>query len=475
MAQKRTFHLIAFISVFTRSWFHRVWIVQELMLAKHVKVYLGVHEIPLNYLLNSLRLLDASMVEKLAQLNFGILTPFLRIDFESSTRIFEARDALQSSQLGTLEEYLALGRGRLAKDAKDKVYSLLSIPYRESLGESPHQGDSRRIIADYSKSTAQVYTECARYLLDCDNKLTLLSSVGSCEPVVQDLPSWVPDLSVPLKPRPLRLCGPKASGVITNVKADFSVEGKELNVAAAQWDTVSATGESLNEASGGKGHSNLMSTLKGNMFRIIMQLGTTYAPTQEGMMLVVFRTLIGDIVDSPKPSSPEFAKAFTHCLVLTGLGITEFQTMIPMRIMIGKSPGHIRAAFDDFITMYDGPSYPFRAVREDYLRTKGGKFGRSSKYFNMGFNPHLRESLWYASAVVTAASDRCLFITKKGYLGLGPWNMKEEDVVFLVPGADAPIVLRPAEDKWKLVGEAYVHGIMHGEAKDLSFISIKII
>jgi hypothetical protein len=70
---------------------------------------------------------------------------------------------------------------------------------------------------------------------------------------------------------------------------------------------------------------------------------------------------------------------------------------------------------------------------------------------------------------------RKLFVTKKGYLGLGPASVEVEDEVWLFAGGGAAFVLnrhnaehneQTQEDLplFNLVGESYVHGIMDGEA-----------
>lgn len=60
------------------------------------------------------------------------------------------------------------------------------------------------------------------------------------------------------------------------------------------------------------------------------------------------------------------------------------------------------------------------------------------------------------------------FLTRKGFVGLGPPSMEPGDLVCVLYGASFPFVLRPhengAERKYSLVGESYCHGIMDGEA-----------
>lgn len=63
------------------------------------------------------------------------------------------------------------------------------------------------------------------------------------------------------------------------------------------------------------------------------------------------------------------------------------------------------------------------------------------------------------------SSTRRLLRTRKDYLGLGPSGMKEGDEVCIVLGAHVPFVLRyKKKNRLQFIGEAYVHGIMHGEA-----------
>ena len=61
-------------------------------------------------------------------------------------------------------------------------------------------------------------------------------------------------------------------------------------------------------------------------------------------------------------------------------------------------------------------------------------------------------------------------MTKRGYFGLVPEDTLVGDSVILVDGAAVPFIVRGKGDDEKdshlttLVGECYVHGIMHGEA-----------
>lgn len=56
------------------------------------------------------------------------------------------------------------------------------------------------------------------------------------------------------------------------------------------------------------------------------------------------------------------------------------------------------------------------------------------------------------------------FTTVSGYAGLGPNPCQPGDQVVIILGCATPLVLRPVNSHYELVGECYVHGIMHGEA-----------
>jgi hypothetical protein len=63
--------------------------------------------------------------------------------------------------------------------------------------------------------------------------------------------------------------------------------------------------------------------------------------------------------------------------------------------------------------------------------------------------------------------QRVLILTEMGLLGMGPLESQAGDVVWVLAGSRTPVLLRKAtEGRWKLIGEVYIHGIMHGEVTD---------
>jgi hypothetical protein len=69
---------------------------------------------------------------------------------------------------------------------------------------------------------------------------------------------------------------------------------------------------------------------------------------------------------------------------------------------------------------------------------------------------------------VQACQGRRVFATAAGYFGLGPAAITGENIFCCIFfGAIAPFILQKHGDVYRLVGEAYVHGVMDGEAIEM--------
>ncbi|KAF5968835.1 heterokaryon incompatibility protein [Fusarium bulbicola] len=73
------------------------------------------------------------------------------------------------------------------------------------------------------------------------------------------------------------------------------------------------------------------------------------------------------------------------------------------------------------------------------------------------------EDSFYASALMRMHTRRA-FMTSTGFVGVGPLDMQPGDEVCILLGGKVTYLLRAqGGESYTLVGEAYVHGIMHGE------------
>lgn len=60
------------------------------------------------------------------------------------------------------------------------------------------------------------------------------------------------------------------------------------------------------------------------------------------------------------------------------------------------------------------------------------------------------------------------FLTRAGYFGVGSESLSVTDTVWIIAGSCVPLILRQSGiDKYQIVGGAYVHGLMNGEALQL--------
>ena len=75
-------------------------------------------------------------------------------------------------------------------------------------------------------------------------------------------------------------------------------------------------------------------------------------------------------------------------------------------------------------------------------------------------NPALHEIVQGCSENMRS---RAFFTTDSRYIGFGPNRTAAGDQVFLLIGSNVPFILRPAGEKFELVGACYAHGIMYGE------------
>lgn len=69
------------------------------------------------------------------------------------------------------------------------------------------------------------------------------------------------------------------------------------------------------------------------------------------------------------------------------------------------------------------------------------------------------------SALLDHATNRRIFVTSNGYIGLGTRDTQPGDTACILEGGLKPYVLRGQSDHWLMVGECYVHGVMQVRIK----------
>jgi hypothetical protein len=194
--------------------------------------------------------------------------------FNVPARLSATKRTWSSASNDGLLYALIRGRPSACQDPRDKVYSQLSLGNAD-------------IFPSYKQSPTEVYITAAKYILQHSDNLFLLTCVEGEEfQQVLDLPSWVPDWSVP-KFLGLRItgypsftaAGDRARKLILSTKAQKDI----LTVEATRFDEIIEIGDTKAE---------ILSFAHPNRFwELISRLDENYL-TGESREDVVWRTLI---------------------------------------------------------------------------------------------------------------------------------------------------------------------------------------
>jgi Heterokaryon incompatibility protein (HET) len=79
----------------------------------------------------------------------------------------------------------------------------------------------------------------------------------------------------------------------------------------------------------------------------------------------------------------------------------------------------------------------------------------------------------FTARVFECVINRCIFFTTCGQIGIGVMATRRDDVVCILFGSPLCFILRPCGSRFKLVGEAYVQGVMKGEFLDTDAVQVK--
>ncbi|KAI0138421.1 heterokaryon incompatibility protein-domain-containing protein [Pestalotiopsis sp. NC0098] len=147
-----------------RNYFSRLWILQEIALARQAEVLCGESSLEWKHIIDH-----------------GLGKYRIQTSLKDSVLGFNRSNvALPDQELFVLDR----GRHALCKDPRDKVYGLLGLLPHRRIGP---------IGADYSVSVQQLYTSLAVELAQLHGWFAVLSRAGSRYRNLNSLPSWVPD------------------------------------------------------------------------------------------------------------------------------------------------------------------------------------------------------------------------------------------------------------------------------------------
>jgi hypothetical protein len=158
-------------------WFHRIWVIQEVIMARSVALYFGPfvidwEDVSLDrFILGSGRGIDDALIP---------IEHAFKIDIPPVLRL---RKKIKSEG-ARLVDLLSATRTCAATDPRDKIFALLGMAQRENMLQLPR--------ADYTKSVENVFAEATIYYIRSTGCLGILSSpLSPAETTV----SWVSNFS----------------------------------------------------------------------------------------------------------------------------------------------------------------------------------------------------------------------------------------------------------------------------------------
>ncbi|KAM5354050.1 hypothetical protein ACJ41O_000700 [Fusarium nematophilum] len=398
--------------LFARPYWSRIWVVQEIVHGRRVRFLCGGMAVSEEQLHHSLRLLR----------NFGQHQNLKLVRHRDPDHSAAALTTL--NPINILKVRRAAGpfplvylirilRHFRATDPRDRIFALLSFATDAA---------ASGLVPDYRKSCAEVYIE-ATFSVLANGFLDILSLCHQTHRTTAELPSWVPDFSasaaghgVPLQHRAMDRRG-GAVPVTTVLQPRFSASGDV------------------------QGRCELVRP----------------SPTEPLLPLLLLQARFVDRVDR------------------TGTAWEQQQHGVQrwLRELRGFSasaePGHVwRTAVAD---------QEVRQGREKPRMSEGqlGKVHAALAGLDLDLSTSDPQQTLvsselgdYVYQLQDVARGRRPFCTSGGRIGIGPGGMEKGDLLYVLVGSQVPHILRrdDAHGRMRLVGEAYAHGIMDGEAME---------
>lgn len=470
---------LALATFLQRTWFSRVWVLQESFVAREIMVFCGTH------ILNWSDITAASIT--LAETGLGrlLMEEVERVTAESmaSTKyvgntlnnlyIFEEMRENRTSL--TLETLLQHSRYFGATNKKDHVYAVLGMwtpsPRSDTASDS--------IKPDYSLSVQDVYANASAVSIREMGDLNLLSLVEDSSfrmEGMESLPSWVPDYTLTPLAEPLR-GNPRPAEAEERWQASKGLEWKEprdqdlplLLVQGLRVDTIMKRAATEVEMLDEHQEYSLLAILKDC-------LDSDSTPYEDGPIEAFWRTLIKDTFRG----EPADEAARQAVAVLITMWVWRLEALIkdlqdqaalftPSSAPKSSLPNPATLPTHTFSEAYSKLQSLIQYLSPRDKASTIPSWSTIRATIALG-NEEVSESFDAADEEIleslrVAYMGRRLFRTTTGYLGIGPQSLSEDNEVWVLAGAAVPIVLQPLPGgHYALVGEAYVHGIMNGEA-----------
>lgn len=426
--------------LFERNYFNRVWIIQEITLARATFALCGNYSIKWDHIVKISEFLTVTSWTRWISPSGKIPAGDMKThqSHHSLPNTLEANRRTKAAGNDALMLYsLIRSRGFVSKDPRDKVYALLGI-----CGDSIATKPGFTPVYDDDRTAATTFINAAIQILQDSNDLLLLAHAeGKQFQTLPSLPSWVPDWSCN------RLLGLGITGYTRfyasgNLPRSLSINERELRLAVHGFmlDRIVAVGECKHQI---LKHEPFPQTL--SLYQKLPEIYHTGQPRVE----VFWRTMITDTAGPPRvyPAPPSWGQAFISWMssILTTQSSSYTHDYLEMfKIsasgIYGSDESCARSYRPTWVHDRDAQASPGTTVDADAYET------------TFSHSPHLRP-----------------FLTSNKYLGMGSQSLEKGHSIWIIPGSRVPLILQTVDSGiYKIVGGAYVHGFMHGEALDVA-------
>ena len=393
---------IALTNFFEWGWFSRAWTFQEIASATDAGVFCGSLYIQYEYL--------STFATAWHVIGGKIHLPSIEaqkslgstIGITAIRNYVNVKDHPQTSLL----ELLRSAQSRQSTDPRDRIYSLVSLASNTHPLPYP---------PTYQVSTATLYLDVAEHMVSQQKGLDIL---GFCvfQSGIRDNPSWVPDwsksvTSIDLMAKKVPYCATRSHAC----NAVFTENRQQLLVQGLPYDQINDLSESHIQLSGNF-------TGGGDWEQYMPILRKQSAVLHDALRMIA--------------SSPRYLfesgrrEAFSRAIV--GDRMSEDGVRLSDQFL--RSVWQFRENIDNFITA-DPDIDGLQFIEHEKVESR----------------------------LVYMASGRRFCLTRSGHVGWVPLDTQQGDIVGLVCGSKVPLILRSTGDTYLVVGQSYIHGIMHGE------------
>ena len=347
------------------------------------------------------------------------------------------------------------------------------------IGISDELVESGPFVIDYTKTVQAVYIEATIFALVTWKGLEPLSYVGDRTiNQVQGLPSWVPDFSqqVSVKPFHFGLIKFSTASNLGTLLWPNAGSPQCLGLSGICYDTVTAT-STAHWPLGEPAHIDVIS----NLYGLVLNPEPVTSTTREELHSILRRTLIGDVFQAssivPQYDSEAGFDRWLFCQTCYAVGGCDIQLAKSFFSNVEDNLAKVMETLNvrGSIELFKGSLLRGRSQCNSWEQMAMSARGRAPEYKTAYDGVTMKDQ--YTMRWEFATENRCIFRTERGFLGLGLKTVRAGDRIYVLQGAPVPYIFRhrdnDPEDELELEGEAYVHGIMYGEALEMGDLNFE--